>query len=263
MRLFRFALAAAAVLVLVPAAQAQRRDEGGMVAMTTTTRHPVRVAYRAGIDVLLRGGYAISVMSLDRVLMTPDQREDGRPAQSVVQLLFERKGASTEVVATAVVPDAAGRDVCRTDRCMTTVLLIETMVTAKLDTALSRIKPAPQTAADRLAAAGALGYSPSRPIRVGGGRLEDGDRDQRRYLASLRGPRGERVSSPRRAESRERGCWTRTRSATPASRSPSRSTWTSTRRPPPGRACPPASPVPPPRRADRETVTAAATYGAT
>jgi hypothetical protein len=194
MRLSRFAFAAAAVLALATPAQAQRRDEAGLVAMTTTTRHPVRVAYRAGIDVLSRGGYAISVMSLDRVLVTPDQREDGRPAQSVVQLLFERKGDSTQVVVTAVVPAAAGRDVCRTDRCLTTVLLIEAMVTAKLDTALSRIRPSPRTAADRLAAAGALGYSPSRPIRVGGGRLEDGDRDQRRYLASLRGPRGERVS---------------------------------------------------------------------
>ena len=194
MRLSRLAFAAAAALVLVPPAQAQRGGDSRMVAMTTTTRHPVRVAYRAAIDVLLGGGYSIGVMSLDRVLMTPDHGADGRPAPSVVQLLFKRKGVSTEVVVTAVVPDAAGRDICRTDQCMTTVLLIETMVTAKLDTVLGRIKPAPRTEADRLAAARALGYAPENPIRVGGGRLEDGAREQHRYLESLRGPRGQRVS---------------------------------------------------------------------
>jgi hypothetical protein len=111
-----------------------------------------------------------------------------------VQLLFERKGSLTEVVVTAIVPDEAGRDICRTEQCLTQVLLIETMVTARLDTALKRIKPLPRTEADRLAAAGALGYAPENPIRVGGGSLEEGGLAQRRYLESLRGPRGEPVT---------------------------------------------------------------------
>ena len=184
-------IATAAVLVLASSAGAQGDD--GLVAMTTTTRHPVRVAYRIGIDALLRGGWPISVMSLDRVLMTPSEGPDGRPPGSVVRLEFERKGGSTQVVVTAVVPDAAGRDVCRTDRCQAQVLLIETMVVAKIDTALARYRPPPRTAADSLAAARALGYAPENPIRVGT-TLEEGDRNQRKYLERLRGPRGQPVT---------------------------------------------------------------------
>src|SRR4051812_35110032 len=159
MRLSRFAFAAVLGLALTAPAQAQRRGDAPMVAITTTTRHPVRVAYRAAIDVLASGGYAISIMSLDQALVTPERREDGRPARSVVELRFERKGDSTQVAVRALVPDASGRDVCRTDACLTTVLVIETMVVAKLDTVLAGIRPSPRTAADRLAAAGTLGYS--------------------------------------------------------------------------------------------------------
>jgi len=184
--------AAAAVLALAPAVHAQRSEQG-LVAMTTTTRHPVRVAYRTGIDVLLRGGWPISMMSLDQVLITPSQRADGRPAGSVVRLEFERKGSATQVVVTAVVPDPNGRDLCRTDRCETQVLLIEAMVVAKMDTALARYRPPGRTRADSLAAARALGYAPENPIRVGT-TLEDGDRNQHRYLEMLRGPRGQAVA---------------------------------------------------------------------
>jgi hypothetical protein len=193
MRSLPIAAAVAAALALASSGRAQRPDEG-LVAMTTTTPHPVRVAYRIGIDALLRGGYPISFMSLDQALVTPSQRADGRPAGSVVRLEFERKGTTTQVVVTAVVPDPDGRDICRTDRCQAQVLLIETMVMAKIDTALARVRPPVRTAADGLAAARALGYAPENPIRVGGGRLEDGDRNQRRYLEALRGPRGEAVA---------------------------------------------------------------------
>lgn len=194
MRLLPLAPAAAALLALAAPARAQQRDENGLVAITTKTAHPVRVAYRAAIDVLLRGGYPIAMMSLDRALVTPERKPDGSPAASVVQVLFDRVGDSTRVAVTAIVPDAAGREICRTDSCLTRVLLIETMVTAGLDTALKRVRPAPRTAADALAAAHAFGYAPESPIRVGNGRLEDGDRNQRQYLARLRGPRGEAVT---------------------------------------------------------------------
>ena len=193
MRSLRIAFAVAAAAALAAPAAAQRQGGDGLVSMTTTTGHPVRVAYRTGIDALLRGGYPIGVMSLDRALYTGDQDPDGRPARSAVRLLFERKGDSTVVVVTAIVPDSAGRDICRTDRCMTQVVVIETMLLAKIDSGLARVRPAARTEADRLAEARALGYAPENPIRVGG-RLEEGVRNERKYLERLRGPRGEEVA---------------------------------------------------------------------
>ena len=194
MRLTPLAAVAATLALVSPAsAQQQQRDDNGLVMITTNTAHPLRTAYRAGIDALFRSGYPIAMMSLDRVLVTAQEGPDGRPAQSAVRLLFEPRGDSTHVSVTAIIPDSAGRDICRTDRCLAQVLVIETMVTAQLDSALKRVKPLPRTAADSLAAAKALGYAPENPIRVGG-RLEDGDRNQRKFLEVLRGPGGEAVT---------------------------------------------------------------------
>jgi hypothetical protein len=194
MRIPRTAAAAAALLALAAPARAQRQDDQGLVTAVLRTARPVRVAYRSSIDVLLNGGYPISMMLLDEALVTPERMPDGKPARSQVQLLFGRVGDSTQVTITAVMPDASGRDICRSDRCLSGVLAIEAMLYARLDTALKRVRPQPRTAADALAAARALGYAPQNPIKVFSGRLEDGDRSQRAYLDALRGPRGERIT---------------------------------------------------------------------
>lgn len=74
------------------------------------------------------------------------------------------------------------------------MLIIETLVTAQLDSALKRVKPSPRTVADSLAEAKAFGYAPENPIRVGGRSPQEGGLNQRRYLSLLRGPAGEPVT---------------------------------------------------------------------
>lgn len=194
MRLTHIALTLIALLALAAPADAQRRDGHGLITFVTTTRHPVRVAYRTSIDVLLSRGYPIATMLLDEALITPEQDRDGRPAQSIVRLLFDRIGDSTRVTVTAIVLDKTGRSICMSDACQARVIIIETIVTAGLDTAFKRVRPQPRTPADALAAAHAFGYAADQPIRVGSARLEDGDRNQRAYLDQLRGPRGERLT---------------------------------------------------------------------
>lgn len=142
----------------------------------------------------MRTRYPIAMMSLDRTLITSQKGPDGRPAQSVVRLLFEPRGDSTYVHVTAIVPDSAGRDICRTDRCLTQVLVIETLVSAQLDSALKRVTPSGRTAADSLAEAKAFGYAPENPIRVGGGNLQEGAINEHKYIGMLRGPAGEPVT---------------------------------------------------------------------
>jgi hypothetical protein len=190
MRILRVAIVAAFALASPLRAQ---QTEGGVLTMLTRTSHPLRTAYRAGIDALLRAGYGIAIMSLDRALLTPERLADGRPAPWVVRVMFERRGDSTQVAVAAVVPDSTGRALCNSDLCTRQSLVAVTGVIMGLDSALARVKPSPRTAADSLAAAKALGYAPENPIRVGG-RLEDGDRNERKFLEELHGPAGEAVT---------------------------------------------------------------------
>lgn len=195
MRLVRIAAALSATLAFATPAVAQQQDDNGLVTISTNTPHPVRTAYRAGIEALHRAGYPfIARMSLDQMLVTPAQGPDGRPARSAVRLLFEPRGDSTHVSVTAIVPDSAGQGICRTDQCLSQVLVIEALVTAQLDSALKRVKPSPRTVADSLAEAKAFGYAPENPVRVGGGSPQEGGLNERRYLAALRGPAGEAVT---------------------------------------------------------------------
>jgi hypothetical protein len=55
------------------------------------------------------------------------------------------------------------------------------------------VTPSGRTAADSLAEAKAFGYAPENPIRVGGN-LEDGARNEHKYIERLRGPAGEPVT---------------------------------------------------------------------
>ena len=111
MRLLLLAIMAALLTAVQPAG-AQQRDGNGIVTMSTRTAQPVRVAYRAGIDVLMRARSTIRAMSLDNTLITGDVGLDGRPARSMVRMVFEARGDSTQVDVAAIIPDSAGRDIC-------------------------------------------------------------------------------------------------------------------------------------------------------
>jgi hypothetical protein len=186
-----FLLAAAALAAATPAS-AQGGDDFNPVIRLTTTK-PVRTAYRVALDVLNGSGYRVAIKSLDAELRTHSLLADGKEANALVRIVFERERDSTVYVVMAVVPDSTGRAICHTDRCLTQVLAVEGMISSAVEKGLNSLPARGRTTGDSLAAAKAYGYAPESAIRVRGAGDPDA-MDEHDYLNSLRGPGGERVS---------------------------------------------------------------------
>ncbi len=178
----------AAVLAAAPA---QAQD--GLPVIRGTTTKPVRTAYRVALDVLHGSGYRVAIKGLDSELRTHSLLLDGKQANALVRIVFERERDTTAYVVMAAVPDSTGRAICQTDGCLSQVLIVETMISSAIEKGLNSLPARGRTMGDSLAAAKAYGYTPETAIRVRGPGDPDAT-DEHEYLNSLRGPGGERVS---------------------------------------------------------------------
>lgn len=196
-------LAAVAALGLAaPAARVHAQEPDAFAISVTVAATPER-AYREGFHLLRAEGFMPRVRMVGMMLVTlprtaaPSGDENAKllaGVQTSVQLSFTEKGDSTTVQVHARSEAADGRT--RKDE---ELLAVNLLVSSELATGLQERLKTPEPAdaeADSLRAAGAYGWSPANPVRVGGARSSGGAR-QRAFLESLRTPDGQRVAFDR------------------------------------------------------------------
>jgi hypothetical protein len=185
----------AALLLAAPAAHAQKEGEPPSVNLSTSSRHPVGRVYRAAMDAVRGQGFVLRVLGYEQMLMTQPQPRKVDQLSGVVVLFLEfaaKDDSTTYVVNATAFPENPEKP-CQKEECSRLLALAIAEaggVVNALQIADSVMAPLPPSPADSLAAAGALGYARTNPILVGGG-VNGGAANERRYLASLRGPGGE------------------------------------------------------------------------
>jgi hypothetical protein len=189
------ALAAAAALAALPCA-AQKKGAGdalGPLSVSTTTAHPVRVVYHAAFDAAREKGFEPQILLLDEGIATAPASPEPNLPPAVVQIEFEAHGDSTGFSVVGFGVDTVARRRCSTQQCTASGLAAAVLITGGITDRLKAYTPPAPSAADSLAAAKALGYSPESPVKTGGG-AEHGAEQQHAWLDGLRGPHGERVT---------------------------------------------------------------------
>lgn len=186
----------AALLAAAVALPAAAQEGGELLVMSVTLARPVRAVYTGALHAAIRDGWMLQARMLDDALYSlPRKSADGK-THAVLRIIFETRGDSTRMGVTAVAVDPTGDYRCVTQECrvaeMSTALAAMNSVSALLDSA----GPVHPTAADTLAAAGALGYAKANAVRVGGGE-ERGVQNEHAFLDALRGPAGEPVTYER------------------------------------------------------------------
>jgi hypothetical protein len=164
--------------------------------MSVVVDHPVGRVYRRAIDVMHAAGYAHLVMHVDEMLLTPEPvvvPAATNQTPTMAQITFEPRGDSTKIQVQVVPMDVKRKTRCATSQCSAAALMLGMSLVRPLTSGLDSLPPEPRTAADSLREAGAYGYTPAKPIQVGGG-MESGRAQEHAYLGALRGPGGETVS---------------------------------------------------------------------
>ena len=185
-----------AVLALVFAAPAFAQDEEFNPVIQVKYAAPPRALYLAAMHALDARGIPIRARMLDQALLTSADFESKQPGRrdtaSVMLVEIEPDGDSTQITIQARLVTGDGQLVSsESEGALARVLIVETMISAAVDTAMEALppgagKPDPREETD------AYGYGRKNPVLVGGG-AENGAANQRQWLASLRGPGGQPV----------------------------------------------------------------------
>lgn len=184
------------LLALAFAAPALAQDEGLNPVIQVKYAAPPRALYRAAMNALEVRGVPIRARMLDQALLTSPDFESSEPGRrdtaSVMLVEIEPMGDSTQITIQARLVTGDGEVVSNeADGALAHVLVVETMISAAVDSAMDALppgagKPDPREETDT------YGYGRRNPIQVGGG-TENGAANQRQWLDGLRGPGGQRV----------------------------------------------------------------------
>lgn len=185
-----------ALLALVFAAPAFAQDEGLNPVIQVKYAAPPRALYLAAMNALDARGVPIRARMLDQALLTSADFESSKPGRrdtaSVILVEIEPAGDSTQITIQARLVTGDGQVVSsESEGVLARVLIVETMISAAVDTAMDALppgagKPDPREETD------AFGYGRRNPIQVGGGAESDAA-NQRQWLDGLRGPAGQPV----------------------------------------------------------------------
>lgn len=189
-----------ALLALVFTAPAFAQDEEFNPVIQVKCAAPPRALYLAAMHALDARGIPIRARMLDQALLTSADFESGEPGRrdtaSVMLVEIEPDGDSTQITIQARLVTGDGQLVSsESEGALAQVLIVETMISAAVDTAMDALapgagKPDPREETD------AYGYGRKNPIQVGGG-AESGAANQRQWrrqwLDGLRGPAGQPV----------------------------------------------------------------------
>lgn len=185
-----------ALLALGFAAPAFAQDEAFNPVIQVKYAAPPRALYLAAMHALDVRGVPLRARMLDQALLTLPDFESSKPGRgdtaSVMLVEIEPAGDSTRITIQARLVTGDGQVVSnKSEGALARVLIMETMISAAVDTAMDALppgagKPDPREETD------AYGYGRRNPVQVGGG-AESGAANQRRWLDGLRGPGGQPV----------------------------------------------------------------------
>jgi hypothetical protein len=184
------------LLLALFALTAAAQDQGLNPVIQVKYAAPPRAVYVAAMEALEARGVVIRARMLDEALLTMPEfggREAAmRDTASVMLLQIAPAGDSTQLIIQARLVTRDGEPVSNEkETSLTHVLVVESMISAAMDSAMDALAPG-TGGPDPREATNAYGYGRRNPVKVGGGQ-QNGVASQHAWLEGLRGPGGEPV----------------------------------------------------------------------